>query len=136
MTHPLIQRLFNEFNYPEVTLETHESFIQQPGVTVLFFPGDPNRFRDTTDVAVVLPELVKAYNGTLVPGVIAADAGVALQQHYGFTAWPALVFVREGGYLGTLTGIQNWGDYLREINNLITMKPKPLPRFKVPVVGV
>ena len=64
MTHPLIQRLFDDWGYPEVTLETHQAFISQPGITVLFFAGDPNRFRDTTDVAVVLPELVKAFSGT------------------------------------------------------------------------
>ena len=63
------------------------------GITVLFFAGDPNRFHDTTDVAVVFPELVKAFEGKLRPGVVAADAGQALQQYYGFTAWPALVFL-------------------------------------------
>ena len=68
MMHPLIQRLYDDFGYPEVTLETHQDFVSQPGITVLFFAGDPNRFRDTTDVAVVLPELVKAFEGTLRPG--------------------------------------------------------------------
>jgi hydrogenase-1 operon protein HyaE len=135
MMHPLIQRLYDDYGYPEVTLETHQAFISQPGISVLFFAGDPKRFRDTTDVAVVLPELVKAFEGALRPGVVAADAGQALQQHYGFTAWPALVFLRDGGYLGNITGIQNWSDYLRDISKLITAEVQQPRGLKAPVIS-
>ena len=135
MTHPLIQRLFDDWGYPEVTLETHQAFISQPGITVLFFAGDPNRFRDTTDVAVVLPELVKAFSGTLQPGVVAADAGQTLQRYYGFTAWPTLVFLRDGGYLGSITGIQNWSEYLHDIGELVTAEVRQPKGFQVPVVS-
>jgi hydrogenase-1 operon protein HyaE len=136
MMHPLIQRLYDDCGYPEVTLETHQAFISQPGITVLFFAGDPKRFRDTTDVAVVLPELVKAFEGALQPGVVAADAELTLQQHYGFTAWPALVFLRDGGYLGCITGIQNWSDYLRDIEALMTAEVRqPGKRLDVPVIS-
>jgi len=135
MMHPLIQRLYDDCGYPEVTLETHQAFISQPGITVLFFAGDPKRFRDTTDVAVVLPELVKAFEGTLRPGVVAADAGQALQQYYGFTVWPALVFLRDGGYLGNITGIQNWSDYLHDIRKLIAAEVQQPRGLRVPVVS-
>lgn len=133
MTHPLVQRLLDDCGYPEVTLATHDTFVGQPGVAVLYFVGDPKTVRDATDVAVVLPELVKAYEGRLIPGVVAADAERELQRHYGFTAWPALVFLRDGGYLGAITRIQNWADYLRDINNLISAKTRRPPGFKIPV---
>lgn len=135
MRHPLIQRLFDVYGYPEISLASHDDFVAEPGIRVLFFAGDPGRFRDTTDVAVVLPELVKAFQGALIPAVVATDAEKPLQQRYGFAAWPALVLLRDGGYLGAITGIQNWADYLREISELITAEPKPPPGFKVPVVS-
>jgi hydrogenase-1 operon protein HyaE len=135
MTHPLIQRLFDEYRYPEVTVEGHDAFVSQPGVSVLFFAGDPKRYRDTTDVAVVLPELVKAFEGHIRPGVVAGTSELELQKRYGFTAWPALVFLREGNYLGAIAGIQNWAEYLQEIGELIVAEPKRPPTFKVPVVG-
>lgn len=135
MTHPLIQRLFDDYGYAEVTLASHDAFIHQPGISVLFFAGDPKRFLETTDVAVVLPELVKSFQGKLTPGVVAAEAEKGLQQHYRFTAWPALVFLREGGYLGTISGIKNWNEYLHEIAELLAADAKPLPGFKVPVVS-
>jgi hydrogenase-1 operon protein HyaE len=103
---------------------------------VLFFAGDPKRFRDTTDVAVVLPELVKAFQGALQPGVVAEESAQTLQQQYGFTAWPALVFLRDGGYLGHITGIQNWSEYLHDIGELMTAGVQPPKKaFKVPVVS-
>ena len=135
MTHPLIQRLFDDYGYPEVTLASHAAFIHQPGVTVLFFAGDPKQFRDTTDVAVVLPELVKAFENRLIAGVVAGEAEKPLQQHYGFTAWPALVFLRDGGYLGAITGIQNWSEYLQEIGDLMAADVKQAPGFKIPVIS-
>ena len=62
MSHPLIQRLFDEFGYAEISLENHDAFIATPGLNVLFFPGDPAVAKDSTDVAVVLPELVAAFD--------------------------------------------------------------------------
>ncbi len=135
MTHPLVQRLFDDYGFPEVTLASHAAFIDQPGVAVLFFAGDPKRFRDTTDVAVVLPELVKAFQGVLRAGVVAPEAEQSLQRHYGFAVWPALVFLRDGGYLGAITGIQNWAEYLHDISQLVTADVRSPPGFKVPVVG-
>jgi hydrogenase-1 operon protein HyaE len=136
MTHPLIQRLFDEYRYPEVTVEGHDVFVNQPGVSVLFFAGDPRRYRDTTDVAVVLPELVKAFDGRIRPGVVASASELELQKRYGFSVWPALVFLREGDYLGAITGIQNWAEYLQETGELLVAEPRRPPAFKVPVVGV
>lgn len=135
MAHPLIQRLFDDYGYPVVDEHSHEAFVGQEGAVVLFFAGDPKRYRETTDVAVVLPELVKAFSGRLMPAVVAPAAELALQRHYGFSAWPALVFLRRGGYLGAITGIQNWSEYLRDIEILLRTEPSRPPGFKIPVVG-
>lgn len=135
MSHPLIQRLHDELGYPEVTLESHQEFISQPGITVLFFAGDPKSFRESTDVAVVLPELIGAFQGFLKPGVITAEAERELQRHYGFPTWPALVFLRDGGYLGAIAGIQNWSEYLQQIDELTKSEVKRPPGFKIPVVA-
>lgn len=123
MIHPLVQRLFDEYGYPEVSLETHGDFVGQPGVAVLFFAGDPRRFRDTTDIAVVLPELVKALGGELRAGVVTPEAGKPLQEHYRFETWPALVFLRDGACLGSICGIQNWSDYLEQIDRMLQTGP-------------
>jgi len=134
MTHPLIQRLFDDYGYPEVSLETHDGFVAQPGLAVLFFAGEPRRFRDTTDIAVVLPELVKALGGALRAGVVAAEAGKPLQEQYRFDTWPALVFLRDGACLGSICGIQNWSDYLEQIDSMLRAGPAHPER--VPVINL
>jgi hydrogenase-1 operon protein HyaE len=135
MYHPLVQSLLDDLKYPEITRENHAAFIAQPGVSVLCFVGDPKRNRESTDVAVVLPELVKAFAGELRPGVVAdfTDGGLELQRHYGFRKWPALVFLRDGGYLGEIGGIRNWADYLDTIPELLSARPHRPPGFKIPV---
>ncbi|MGD8643271.1 MAG: hypothetical protein PVI15_03225 [Chromatiales bacterium] len=135
--HPLIQRLLAEFGYTRVTLDNHERFTAEPGMNVLFFPGDPSTVKDATDVAVVLPELVRAFEGRLRPGVVTDvfGDGKKLMRHYGFREYPALVFVRGGEYIGTITRIQDWADYLDQISGLLVAPPRRAPGFDIPVVS-
>ena len=136
MSHPLINRLLEEFGYPEITLANHDAFVAEPMLNVLFFPGDPKTIRDATDVAVVLPELVQVFDHQLRPGVVVDTrrAGSELQKRYGFRAYPALVFVRGGEYVGAIARIQNWNDYLQEISELLVAPPRRAPGFSIPVV--
>ncbi len=136
MTHPLIDRLINELGYPEIDLDSHDEFAAQPGMNVLFFAGDPEMSKDTTDVAVVLPELVSAFEGQLTPGVVTDTwgAGKTLKQQYGFSAYPSLVFVRGGEYVGAITRIQDWSEYLDKIAELLVAAPRRAPGFSIPVV--
>jgi len=137
MTHALIDRLMTELGYPEITLENHDAFVEHPGLNVLFFPGDPDTVKDATDVAVVLPELVAAFENRLNPGIVADTfgAGMKLKRQYGFTHYPSLVFVRDGEYVGTITRIQDWGDYLAKISAMFTAPVRRAPGFSVPVVA-
>jgi hydrogenase-1 operon protein HyaE len=135
VTHPLIQRLFDEYAYPEVGLDEHDRFVADPAVNVLFFAGAPKKYGETVDVAVVLPELVAAFGGRLRAAVVAREAETELQKKYGFREWPSLVFVRAGGWLGTISRIQNWQDYLQMIDEIVRSEPRRAPGFKIPVVG-
>jgi hydrogenase-1 operon protein HyaE len=87
MSHVLIDRLIDELGYARVTLDNHDEFVAMPGMNLLFFPGDPTTVKDATDVAVVLPELLKIFDGQLKPGVITDTFGdgTALKRHYGFS---------------------------------------------------
>ena len=136
MTHPLIDRLVDVLGYPPISLANHDDFVAQAGMNVLFFPGDPKTVRDATDVAVILPELVHAFDGQLRPGVVTDifGDGLQLKRHYGFTEYPALVFVRSGSYVGALARVQDWSDYLNKISDLFGAPAKRPPGFKVPVV--
>jgi hydrogenase-1 operon protein HyaE len=136
MSHPLIDRLVTELGYADIALANHDEFVAAPGMNVLFFPGDTTTVRDATDVAVVLPELVAAFDNQLRPGVVrdVFGDGTVLKRTYGFTEYPALVFVRSGDYVGSLTRIRDWGDYLDTISGLLLSAPRRPPGFSIPVV--
>ncbi len=138
MSHPLIDRLLEELGYAEVSLANHDDFVGVPGMNVLFFPGDTTTVRDATDVAVVLPELVAAFDGRLRPGVVTDvfGDGKTLKRRYGFMEYPALVFIRSGDYVGTLVRIHDWGVYLEKIGELLVAAPRRPPGFNIPVVSV
>ena len=131
---PLIDRLSEELGYPLLDLEGVAAFLPQHDFSVLFFTEDIKRFPESNDVAVVLPELVAVFP-QLVPAVVAREDEKKLQRQYGFTSWPALVFFREGQYLGVLTGIQDWNVYLSEIKSLLASEPTRPPTVGIPVVS-
>ena len=137
MSHALIDRLVGDFGYTEVSMENHDDFIATPGMNVLFIPGDPKTVKDATDVAVVLPELMKAFHGRLNAGVVTDTFGdgVKLKRLYGFTHFPSLVFVRDGGYIGTISRVRDWQEYLVLINELLVAEPRRRPGIAIEVVS-
>jgi hydrogenase-1 operon protein HyaE len=124
---PLIQRLTREFAYPVVDLEGVDEFAAAHEWVALFLPGDPDRFPEANDVAVVLPELVQAFGGRFAAAVAHPGAQAALKTLYGIRAWPALVFLRRGRFLGTIERMQDWDVYLRRIARLLEAEPTDPP---------
>lgn len=136
MMHPLIDRLIDELGYVRVDASNHGEFIAAEGMSVIFFPGDPQTVKDATDVAVILPELVKAFGGELRPGVVTDifGDGKDLKRHYGFREYPSLVFVRGGDYVGTISRVRDWSDYLQQVGKLLAAPARRPPGFAIPVV--
>ena len=132
---PLISNLIEQQGYPLLTQGTADAFLQAHENVVLFFTENPLHFPESNDVAVILPELMKAFAGRLVAAVIDQASERALHQRYGFNGWPSLVFLRRGDYLGAITRVQDWNVYLQEIERLLGSEPTRPPAFKVPVVG-
>lgn len=119
MSSPLIERLNNEFNYPFVDANNHQSFLEGDTTKVLFFTGNPNRYPETLDVAVVLPELVNAFNNQIQPAIVTEDAEDDLPVKYEFSSYPALIFIKQGFTVGTICKIQDWQVYLQKIQAII-----------------
>ncbi|WP_432474066.1 hypothetical protein [Amphritea sp. HPY] len=129
----LIKRLTQELGYPELDAENFDSFIESQPYSVLFFTEEPKRFPESYDVAVILPELLKQFP-QLSPAVISRSAEKPLQGRYNFTVWPALVLLKQGRYLGTISKVQDWDTYLKDIHSLLAKEPTRNPGIGIPVV--
>jgi len=129
MTSALIEQLHSRHGFALLDADNYEPFVLAAGDTVLFFTNDPAQFPESHDVAVILPELAKAFNGRLQAAVVARGIERDLQARFRFTGWPSLVFLRGGDYLGAITGIQDWRDYLRESARILAQAPSEPPPF-------
>ena len=134
--HPLIHRLATSTGGRDVTPDSVEAFEAEAGDAVLYFGGDPVRFPEALDVAVVLPEL-HALFGRFRVGIVPRDAEDALARRYAVQRWPSLVFLRDGGFLGTVSGMKDWDDYLREVQATLAATPgrRPAPTIAIHAAG-
>ncbi len=131
--HPLVTRLLAVTGGVLVRADDVQAFEVAGGDAVLFFGGDPVRFPEALDVAVVLPELLAASGRRMRVGVVPRDAEDAVARRYAVQRWPSLVFLRDGGYLGSLSGMQDWGVYVGALHTLLVREPgrRPMPTIAI-----
>lgn len=133
--HPLLQRLIDHHGAAPVTPDTLDAFAARAGEHVLFFNGDPVRFPEVLDVAVVLPELRAATGRRFDIGVVPRAHEDAIARRYGVQRWPSLVFLRDGGYVGTVSGMQDWSDYVAAVTAVLEQPVTRAPSVGIPVVS-
>lgn len=93
-------------------------FLDAPGRACLLFLDDPDRVPESWDLAVILPELLQLSGEPLRAALVRPGRLRRVEQHFGLRRMPALVLLRDGGYLGTLDGLRDWSDYVAELPRL------------------
>lgn len=125
----LLEQLQTKYGLPLLDAGNYENFIYGNDTVLLFFSNDPVMFPESQDVAVILPELLKIFAGRLQAAVIGKNIERELQARFRFTSWPSLVFLRGGEYLGVISGIKNWQEYLVEIGRVLALDASKPPGF-------
>jgi len=133
--YPLVAQLFSKHGFAEVTPGSFAAWTQASGRSLLLFLEDPGRFKETLDLAVIVPELVRAFPGRFRVGVLLPDAARALAVRYGFRRWPAFVILADGKYVGAVDGLRNWDEYLAEVSGLLDAAPSRPPTLGIAVKG-
>lgn len=131
MTTPLIEALPTRHGFAVVDEASLDAFLAANEQSLLFFPGDGERLVESSDVAVILPEILKIYR-SLTPAIVAKTSERALQRRFRFNAFPSVVFMRRDGYLGVLSRVLDWSDYLAEIPAILARTPTDPPPFRFP----
>jgi hydrogenase-1 operon protein HyaE len=137
---PLVVRLAAQCGAVWVDAASHDAFVAGAGDRVLFFSGDAVRFPESLDVAVVLPELQAALRRPdgappFHIGVVCRDDEDALARRWASQRWPALVFVRNGAYVGSLPGMHDWIDFVARVRELLAAPAARAPGVGIPVVA-
>ena len=134
-SHPLIARLIARDGFVEVDAANFESFSARTGHVLLVFTEDPVRFKETLDLAVIVPEIERTFAGRFAVGVLLPDAARQFAVRYGFRRWPAIVLLRDGHYVGAVDGLREWGEYLAEIARLLDAPPARAPSIGIAVTA-
>jgi hydrogenase-1 operon protein HyaE len=132
MFSPLLQSIIEREGYRTVSDAELDAAAEAAPFTMLFVAGDAERIAESNDVAVVVPELDKAFGGAVMPLIAERASERDIQRRYRFNAFPALIFLRHGEYLGAITRIRDWTDYLTEIPEILSREPSDPPPFKFP----
>jgi hydrogenase-1 operon protein HyaE len=131
-----IDRLFDVYGFARLeTAAQLDAFTARPGRAILFFTEDPARVRETLDLAVILPEVVRVHGpfdqvGVLLPALANERAAA-----YGVRRWPALVFLRDGGFLGAVEGLREWAQYVTLPREILAGPVCEPPRRVIPVAA-
>lgn len=131
--HPLLLRLVRETGAAVLSTESYDGWAGQPGPAMVVFAEDPDRYKETLDLAVVVPELHATGGRRFRVGLLPAAASRAIAPRYGFARWPAFVMLRDGQYLGAVDGIRDWEVYTAELLRLLAAAPSRPPSVGIPV---
>lgn len=133
-TSPLVERLATVHGATWLDADSLEDWSRQPGERVVLFAGDPVRFPEGQDVAVVLPELRRSVPGGFAIGLLPRHLEESVAQRWGVQRWPSLLFLRGGRYVGVVAGMLDWDVYLNEVQRVLALPASRVPGIGIPLV--
>ena len=99
------------------------------GTMLVVLPLDnPAQRPEFFDLTVVLPEVLRQFEpGTFRAAFAGPPASATIAKRFGVLRHPALIFLREGRYVGSIEGLRDWQDYLQAFAGMRTAAPQPVP---------
>lgn len=120
MPDKYIKQLLEQNLYTPITAANLNEFLAQSGDLLLFVTGNPERNLETNDVAIILPQLDKAFKNHFKIGVVMLDAEKSVQNKFEVWPTPSLLFVNNGALIHAIPKVQDWADYVKEISGLLS----------------
>jgi len=96
-----------------------DAFLALHPRALLFLTGDTVHRPEGLDVAVVVRELLAAYSGRLVVGLIDRRDETAVMPLYGVVVLPAVVFVRDGQATELVARMRDWPVFAQACDRLL-----------------
>ena len=119
--------------YIPLDRDEFDAFVAASGASLILFAEELQKIPETWDLMVILPEVVATLDLPVRVGILAPETARLLAPRYGIRVWPALLALRDGGYLGVLEGLKDWSAYSRLIPELLAARPSRLPSIVIPV---
>jgi hydrogenase-1 operon protein HyaE len=125
---PLVRALHERHGLPRLDETSVDAFLADGGHVLILFAGDPKQRMESDDVAVVLPELLKAFAGRFRGAVVVRESEDRLKSRFQVVMTPSLVVARGGDTLDVISKIRDWSDYVARLQAALAPDAAPLPR--------
>ena len=102
-----------------------DDFLGRNPRALLFFSGDVAQRPEGFDVAVVVRELLTAYQGRLRVGLIDRRDEAALMPRFGVVVTPAVVYVRDGQPAELVARMRDWPVFAQACDRLLAAGDAP-----------
>lgn len=120
MSTPAIQHLTDRHGVPVVDQNSIDAFIStaqgEAEHVLVFFSGQDKDRPESSDVAVVMPQLLSAYKGRLRGAMVDPAAEAALKGRFTILMLPSLVLARGDQVLDVFPKIIDWSEYVERID--------------------
>jgi hydrogenase-1 operon protein HyaE len=141
MTTGGLRDLADRHAMPIIDGTTVEAFLAPAGGeaehAILFFAGDPAQRPETSDVAVILPELARVFAGRVRVALVAPGHEGALKDRFQVLVLPSLVVLRGGLPVEVLPKVLDWSEYVRRIEAALAPDaPQVRPRGPATLITV
>jgi len=123
MTTLLLQALTQRHGLPVVD-ETSVDALLHPAKgeadhVLLFFPGDATQRPESSDIAVILPQILNAFSGRVRGAVVSSVAEDRLRPRFQVLVSPSLVLTKGDHPLDVFTKVLDWSDYMTRIETAL-----------------
>jgi hydrogenase-1 operon protein HyaE len=127
----LLDRLMAKHGLSDLDQAGFQAFMDDPGAGVVLLTDEPDTAAENWDTAVIFPELLAAMGNPLRAAIMRPEHARSLMTRFGLGRLPALLFLRDGGYVGAIEGLRDWSEYVDEC---AAMLQKPVSR--APSIGI
>lgn len=131
----LVDRLVARHGVADLDEAGFQVFAEASGVCVVLLTEEPDKAAESWDLAVIFPDLLAASGSSPRAAVLRPGSAVAVQKRYGIGRLPALLFLRDGGYVGVIEGLRDWGDFVAEWADMLQKPVSRAPTIGIPVAA-
>lgn len=121
MSTPAIQHLTDRHGVPVVDQNSIDAFLSvaqgEAEHVLVFFSGQDKDRPESSDVAVVMPQLLSAYKGRLRGAMVDPMAEADLKGRFAVLMLPSLVLARGTQILDVFPKIIDWSEYVERIDS-------------------
>jgi hydrogenase-1 operon protein HyaE len=123
----LIDQLIQKYQLIDLNESGFEAFLDSSGNSVVLLTEEPDKVPESWDLAVIFPSLLMKNPIQPLAAISRPDHARSLLIRFGVQRMPALLFLRDGAYVGVIEGLRDWNELVGEYDAMLL---KPVSRAR------